>query len=789
MAGALATLVLVLGAALIVGQALAALAAGATRERPAPISPLAPAYGLAALLVLAGISIRLPGHATTAALVLAVAVVVAAVHLIGRIRGLGQAGITGAPILLVTAVAALLPFAIAGFVGVLGAGLVNDDMASHLIIADYVADPHDPVPSFVKGGYPIGPHALAAAISTGTGAGLVDVFAGLTVALAPLLGWVALAGLGGLGRTRRVLGACLVALAYLGIAYLLQGAFKEPMMSILVLAAGVALGRLIGLPGEGEEAASDEPRAHPLLRVLPLGVLLAGVIFVYSLPGLLWVGAVGVAVVAARLLLVKPRPQLPDDWVRRFAPYAAGIVVILLLATAQEWSRLADFSRVSALNPDRFGSQLGNLRGSLSPLQAFGIWPTGDFRTAAEAAGGPTIAFYLGAAVAVGAFAAGIVAALRSRRELAPAATAVAALAAWAFLAVAGSPYVAAKGLAIAAPIVMLVAVRGTLGSRQAPLLALGAALTAGAALSIFLVVRQAPVGPDDHAQQLASIREAVQGEDVLFLGRDDFIGWELRGSGEITGVVTNFYDVSDIRPRFKKGPGGGEKFDVDVLHPRQLDRFDWIVATTGGPASQVPPRFEEVVRSDDYVLYERTGSVGKRSTLDEGTMIGKELDCSDPEQRKISEQDGYAVIWDPAPIVQPESAWKPTATASDGAAVSQRLELPAGGHWLLSLEYDSRRPVHLSSPEIDLDRTVAANLDFRGETPPFPVGFVDTNGPTTATITAEPEEPNLIGRLLRAPNEAHLRSLTATPLAEDAVRRVPLSEACGKYVDWYRAG
>ncbi len=689
-----------------------------------------------------------------------------------------------------TVLAAMLPFAIAGYVGVLGAGLVNDDMASHLIIADYVADPHDPVPTFVKGGYPIGPHALAAAVSTGTGANLVDVFAGLTVALAPLLGWVALAGLGGFGRSRRILGACLVALAYLGIAYLLQGAFKEPMMSILVLATGVALGRLVGLRGEGEETGEDdEPGAHPLLRVLPLGVLLAGVIFVYSLPGLLWVGAVAVAVVTARLLLVKPRPQLPDDWVRRVAPYAAGIVVILLLATAQEWSRLADFSRVSALNPDRFGSQLGNLRGSLSPLQAFGIWPTGDFRTAADAAGGPTAFFYLGAAVALAAFVAGIVAAVRNRRELAPAATAVAALAAWGFLALAGSPYVAAKGLAIAAPLVMLVAVRGTLGSKRTPLLALGAALTAGAALSVFLVVRQAPVGPSDHAEQLASIREAVQGEDVLFLGRDDFIGWELRGSGEITGVVTNFYDVEDIRPRFKKGPGGGEKFDVDVLHPRQLDRFDWIVATTGGPASQVPPRYREVVRSDDYALYERTGSVGKRSTLDEGTMVGKELDCSDPEQRKISEQDGYAVIWDPAPIVQPESAWKPTATASDGAAVSQRLELPTGGHWLLSLEYDSRRPVHLSSPEINLDRTVAANLDFRGETPPFPVGFVDTNEATSAKIAAEPEEPNLLGRLLRAPNEAHLRSLTATPLAADAVRRVPLSDACGKYVDWYRAG
>ncbi len=92
MAGALATLVLVLGAALIAGQALAALAAGASRESPARISPLAPAYGLGALLVLAGVSIRLPGHATTAAIVLAVAVIVAAIYLRGRVRGLAEAG-------------------------------------------------------------------------------------------------------------------------------------------------------------------------------------------------------------------------------------------------------------------------------------------------------------------------------------------------------------------------------------------------------------------------------------------------------------------------------------------------------------------------------------------------------------------------------------------------------------------------------------------------------------------------------------------------------------------------
>ena len=80
---------------------------------------------------------------------------------------------------MITAAAAALPFAIAGYVGILGVGLINDDMASHLIIANYIGDYSGHVPSFIKGGYPIGPHAVVAGISRLTGAGLVDVFAGL----------------------------------------------------------------------------------------------------------------------------------------------------------------------------------------------------------------------------------------------------------------------------------------------------------------------------------------------------------------------------------------------------------------------------------------------------------------------------------------------------------------------------------------------------------------------------------------------------------------------------------
>ena len=415
-----------------------------------------------------------------------------------------------------------------------------------------------------------------------------------------------------------------------------------------------------------------------------------------------------------------------------------------------------------------------------------GIWPSSEFDATASSAGLPAIVFYVGAAVALAAFAVGLVAAVRERRYALPAA-AIAALVAWGLLAIAGSPYVAAKGLAIAAPLVIAVSVRGTLGGRG-PALALGVALVLGGGLSTFLILRAAAVGPESHADQLATIRKAVEGEDVLFLGRDDFIGWELRGSGEITGVVTNFYDVEDAKPRFKKGEGGGEKFDVDVLFPRQLDRYRYVLATAGGPASEVPPRFEVAAETPDFVLYERTGSTGKRRTLDEGTAVGAVLDCDSAKGRELARAGGVATIWDPPPVIGDAADWSPDDEPVDGSPSTQTIEIPEPGRWLISLEYDSRRPLHVVSPELDLDETIAANLDFRGETPTFPVAEVEVDEPTKASVSVEPEQPNIVGRILRAPNEAHLRSLTATPLDPEAIRRVPLDEACGEYVDWYRA-
>lgn len=790
MIGASVTLLLLLVGALVTGQALAAFAAGARRGDPLRFSWLAPAYGLAVLLVVAGVAIRLPGHATTSAAVLAVVTLASAWYLRGRTAGAAGAAATAVPVALISVLAASLPFAIAGFVGVLGAGLVNDDMASHLIIAHYVSDYSGHVPSFIKGGYPIGPHAIVASVSRLTGAGLVDVFAGFSVALAPLFGLLGIGLLGRMSRLRLIAGASLVALPYLGVAYLSQGAFKEPLQAMLLIGFALSLAGLIGLrtplDEESEEPAQAPAGVHPVRRVLPLAVIAAAAVFNYSLPGLLWVGAVGAVVLLARLLLVKPRPELPDQWARKLAPYAIGLLVVVAIATAGEWSRIADFSRISALNPDRFGSALGNLAQALSPLQALGIWPAGQFDATPTSAGAPAAAFYLGALIGIAALILGL---LRERREsdwTLPALL-VAMGGVWALAALFSSPYIAAKALAIASPVVIAIALRGTLGARRGPALWLGVVLVVAAAGSSFLVLREAAVGPAGHASQLAEFRPYVEDQPVLFLGRDDFIGWELAGSGEITGIVTNFYDVEDARPRFKKGEGGGEKFDVDAVFPETLDSFRYILAATGGPASVVPPRFREVKSTRDYVLYERTGSTGKRRTLDEGTAPGALLDCDTPEGRAIAQGKGTAIVWNVPPVITEADGWTPDDSPSDGSPSQQRIEIPKAGRWLISLEYDSRRPLRVTSPGLGLDATMEANLDFRGETPTFPVAEIEVDEPTEATITVEPDAPNLLGRLLRAPNEAHLRSLTATPLDPDAIERVQIRQTCDRYVDWYR--
>ncbi|MDP9188216.1 MAG: hypothetical protein M3O25_03090, partial [Actinomycetota bacterium] len=245
---------LIAAAALVCGQAIM-LAAGRKG-----FSPVAPAAGLSALLVICGVAVKLPGHGSAAAIAATVVVAACAYALLrsraslGRMRAGAVVAVIGAALLVA------IPFATSGRIGILGQGLVNDDMASHLLFTEWVDTREGPTPDLVDGGYPLGPHAIVAAASKLSGADLIEGFAGLTGAIAVLTALTAYGALRGVRGPLRAPVAALAALPYLSAAYLAQGAFKEPMMGLALLGFALSLPAL-------REAWSDEAGAdrHRLL--------------------------------------------------------------------------------------------------------------------------------------------------------------------------------------------------------------------------------------------------------------------------------------------------------------------------------------------------------------------------------------------------------------------------------------------------------------------------------------------------------------------------------------------
>src|SRR5688500_171925 len=118
----------------------------AGRER---YSAVAPAAGLSVLLVVCGVAVKVPGHGMSAAIAAAVAIAVSAWVLgrggerLGEIRVWALVAVAGA------ALVVAIPFLANGRPGILGQGLVNDDMASHLLFAEWADTRAGPTPDGV----------------------------------------------------------------------------------------------------------------------------------------------------------------------------------------------------------------------------------------------------------------------------------------------------------------------------------------------------------------------------------------------------------------------------------------------------------------------------------------------------------------------------------------------------------------------------------------------------------------------------------------------------------------
>ncbi|MFN8162295.1 MAG: hypothetical protein U0R26_00360 [Solirubrobacterales bacterium] len=561
-----AAVLAVCGAALAIGQAAIALCG---RRR---WSWLSPAVGLALLCVICWGTVRLPGHGTVSAVVVALLTAGSVVYLRGRLEG-GAGGLrSGGPVALVALLAASLPFAVEGHFGILGTSF-NPDMSQHLLAAERLS--HGQGSQLLHQGYPLGPHSIVVALNRGLGIGLVQGFSGLTVSvgvLAPLTALVAFQGLKPIPRTA---GALIVGLAYVVASYFAQGAFKETMEALFLLAFALSL-------RESTRAWRDLP-----LRFVPSALLAVGSVYTYSFPGLIWL--LGAAVIWAIAEWLWARPQSPGGGVvageprgaeARPVPSTVGVaattgpaadslgpspiratllaLLTFLVLVAPEIGRMIDFHSFETFDPN--GPGLGNLFGQVSPFEALGIWPSGDFRLAPGDGAVPAAGYYLGAAFALVLLIHGILSCWRRRESAILAGLAAAAIAYLAARA-GGTPYTAAKAIEIAAPLAALTILLPLLDRFPAPL-PLGmreegaprarafaapasveslaaAVFIAAAGICSLLALANAPVGPTSYSPALTGLRPLVAADSTLVLASDDllanqhgtpYIAWELRG-------------------------------------------------------------------------------------------------------------------------------------------------------------------------------------------------------------------------------------------------------------------
>ncbi|MEZ5077912.1 MAG: hypothetical protein R2725_10755 [Solirubrobacterales bacterium] len=587
--------VLAVGAAsLAIGQAALGLC-GVRRW-----SWLAPAVGLALVLSISWGTVRLPGDGVVPAVLVPLLTLAAIAYLWGRLEGGGEALRAGWPVALGALFAASLPFVVEGHFGILGTGF-NPDMSQHLLAAERLSEGQ--TSELLRQGYPLGPHAVVVALKEGIEIGLVHGFGGLTVAVAIAASLTALAAFAELHPLPRTAAALVVGFAYLVASYLAQGAFKETLEALFLLAFVLAL-----------REAGRGWRELPL-RFVPAALIAVGAVYAYSFPGLIWLGGTLVLWAAAEAARAR---RLPG----RELVMALLVFVVLV---APELGRMIDFKQFETFDPD--GPGLGNLFGQVSPFEALGIWPSGDFRLAPGDGAAPAALYYLGAALGTVLLARGV-ARLWSRRESAILAGLAAAALAYAAARLGGTPYTAAKAIEIAAPLISLsilmpmyrwaaspaggapvgaprgadaapppstVGVTGVTGP-AAERWALIAYLAAAGFCSLLALVN-APVGPTSYSQELTRMRPLLADDSTLVLARDslladehgtEFTAWELRG-GRVCIAAESESDGT---------PPRGVRFVV-----------------TEGDAGEPPyPGFRARRVAPPYVLWEATGPVAAAS-------------------------------------------------------------------------------------------------------------------------------------------------------------------------------
>lgn len=754
-------------ASAIIGQAAFVLA-GRTRW-----SWSAAAVGFAALVVLSSIAIRLPGRDLTSTVVCA-AVLLLAGFLVWRHSRFewpwGAAAVSIAAVL-----GASLPFIANRRVGILGIGLDND-MSVHLLWAEGLRSVSMASLYPLQNGYPIGPHSLAATLASFAGIRLDHAFTALLLVVVPITALAAAGVVLGAAVWRKTLIGLLSSLAYLAAAYFVQGSFKETMMALFLLAFVLILREL--------RSDKERPRSVGLAARtgIPAGLVAAASLYTYSYLAFAWLGGF-LAIWFAAELVVPPWSILSRTrrrrWVLQVGPVALGACAMCMAAILPSLDRILNY--LHAIGPNAGGggipaSNIGNLAGPLSPYEGLGAWLSPDYRFPSPQT------FHAGelGALAFAVLVFGVLWALRRRDLALPAAVGI-CVAIYIYSRANQSPYVAAKALTIAAPLVMLVGARALLSGREDAWagrpgsivrLYTGLIFAFVALHSSFMVLRGEPVGSTTQTSELGQMRTIVGDAPTLFLGNDDFAGWELSGVRLAYPSVTAFPSPLHV-PLSSKPYVYGNPFDFDSINSTQLDNFTYAITTNSPYASQPPANFHLVTARGAYQLWRRSGPTPPRRNMDPSEGPGAVLDCRTPEGARLSRKTGVAAVM-ATPVMSGG-----VGTLAPGSNTTVTLRLPRGA-WDLSLQYTSEEALKLAAGGGKWE--LPANTARPG--PYFYFGTVLSNAKPVLVHIYETHPSRFVSSI----DWANLSNLAATRHPDTRVL-VPLARACGRYVDWYLLG
>jgi hypothetical protein len=768
------TVILIIGFSLLVGRAIM-LACG--REK---WSGLEPAVGFAAVMTVEGLLARIPG--THTALVAGIVLLVGMSVLVLRrvsLDDLPRSGFFWAATL-VTVLLTSIPFAISGHWGLLGMGY-NNDFGLHLAWAEWLRSGFGTEPG---SGYPLGPHGLTAALSFVPGLALGHAFIGQVMAIATLTVMTAWAALGRLGNWRHLLAAILVGLPYLMASYYAQGAFKELAAAMFLLAFAIGLPMVTPLP---------EGRREKLKAIIPLVVLLLGIVFTYSFPGLAWPLAVLLIwIIADPDMRSRLGPRSVWGYLKNPVLLISSLVVLGLLSALAFWG------------PFGFGDAFSDVAtsdafGPVSVIEEFGVWLTSDYRLAGD---GSTPLPGLMGVIGVLALVVSLWWWRKQPRSVYPLAFIACAVLYGISLFWVGD-YSLAKALVISSPITMVVILTALLGGldrewkpsqgmEYGAWITLTAVFVIAASASSLMVMRDASVSPPGRAIELGHFDGILLGKTVLYGDQDRFAPYYLNGA-KVSVPLTEFPDPNVVENPKKpfQNTEGQSAIDFDSFDAETLQHHQYVITTSSGWTSKPPPFYEEVMRTRSFILWKRTDDAFGRPILNEKTMPAKPIDCSKEGGEYYSTQvQGLASLM-PDAEVGLRSSWLPDPDLKLGESASIDLDVPKG-EWRISLQYFSTDGFSLSAPgyrtrilPASLDGQRLSNVDTGASGQFWPAGTLRVTGDGPTTLTARAAEPSFLQKVTGYSRQTKLGRIVA--VRKGPRTKVPMSEICGHWVDYFR--